>query len=222
MTVSFKLLRFHFFINSLIPYVLTPAGIIRYGITPTQATALANLLADWNAKFATYINPLTTGTIAVDAITTCYVDGYPLTQSIRTQVKANTTIVLTSQEKAVFNFKKAGSSSTPAGVPKGIPSLACIGQASQSIELLAINPALPFKQAKPDGVDAIGFTLAIVKPGSLAPARSTYVDQESETSTKSEMLFASASVGDIAYIISFYLNGTLQGKDSLPLIITIV
>ena len=220
--LSFKILRYNFFVNSFIPYVTTPDAIIRYGITPVQLSALQDFLKKWNNDFANYVNPLSTGKIVIDTQNGDYQKGFILTQSIRSMIKNNTTITLSSEERVVCEISKLGSSGT-SGVPKYSPSIACMVQSSLSLMFLAINPALMHSAAKPPGIAAIGFKIAITDAGAPIPPPEAYARQENETSTYFEMLFTSGQVGKTLYIIGFYINGKgVAGKDGIPCVVTIV
>ena len=54
--LSYKILRFNFYQSSLITYINTPAGIIRYGLTPPQVAAIAAFTASWAPDFRNYVN----------------------------------------------------------------------------------------------------------------------------------------------------------------------
>ncbi len=220
--LSFKILRYNFFVNSFIPYVTTPDAILRYGLTDLQVAALNEFLKKWNDDFANYVNPLASSKIVIDTQNGDYQTGFTLTQSIRSLIKNNTTITLSSEERVVCEISKPGSSGT-SGVPKYSPSIACMVQSSLSLFFLAINPALMHSGAKPPGIAAIGFKIAITDAGAPIPPPEAYVRQENETSTYFEMLFTSAQVGKTLYIIGFYINGKgVAGKDGIPCVVTIV
>ena len=223
MNLSFKILRFNFYVNSMIPFATTSGGITRYSLSTLQVTALTDFLLDWNAKLSSYVDPLTHGSVTIDAINDAYQTGFTLTTSIKNQVKNNTTITLSSQEKAVFGIRKQDTVKTSKGIPKSSPSITCVLQGYLSILLVALDPLNIFKRAKPSGVSLIGFKLAVTDAGAPAPKPEDYVRQEDETETVSEMLFTSEQVGKTAYIIGFYINSKGQaGKDSIPYIITII
>ena len=219
--LSFKILRYNFFVNSFIPYVTTPDAILRYGLTDLQVAALNEFLKKWNDDFANYVNPLASSKIVIDTQNGDYQTGFTLTQSIRSLIKNNTTITLSSTEMAVCEIfapsRKAG------GIPKYSPALACYVQSSLSLFFTAINPALIHSGAKPKGVSYLGLKIAITDAGAPAPKPEDYVRQENETVTDFEMLFTSSQVGKTLYIIGFYINSKNQaGKDGIPCIVTIV
>ncbi len=221
MTLSFKILRYNFFVNSFIPYVTSPAGIIRYGLTTIQVDALNAFLKQWNNDFGNYVDPLSTSHIVVDTQNGDYASGFTLTQSIRNLISGNTTITLSSEEKAVCEIDKSRSTGSKV-IPKSSPSLACIIQSSLSLIFLAINPILMHSAGKPKGVSAIGLKIAITAAGAPAPMPGDYIRQENETTTDFEILFTSDQVGKTLYIIGFYLNGKGEaGKDGIPCIVTI-
>lgn len=221
--LSFKIMRYNFFVNAFIPFVTTPAGILRYGLSATQVSSLNAFLIDWNLKFAAYVNPVTNSHVTVDAINAAYIEGFALTQSVRATIKNDTTITLTSEERAICNIKRPDSNPTPSRVPTFAPSITCIMQTSLMMNLVAINPELPFKRAKPSGIASIGFKIAIVDAGSRPPALTDYVRQEDETNTEFEMLFTDAQVGKVVYIIGFYINSRNQaGPDGIPCVVNII
>ena len=219
--LSFKILRYNFFVNSFIPYVTTPDAIIRYGLTPLQVDALAAFMKKWNNDFGSYVNPLTISKIIVNAINGDYQSGFLLLQSIRSLIKNNTTITLSSEEKAVceiFTPAKRGG-----GIPKTSPSLACYMQFALRLLFTAINPALLHSGAKPKGVSYLGLKIAITEAGAPAPKPEDYIRQENETVTDFEMLFTADQVGKTLYIIGFYVNSKGEaGKDGIPCVVTIV
>ena len=86
-----------------------------------------------------------------------------------------------------------------------------------------MNPDHLFKRAKGDGIDAIGFKIAVTEAGAPPPHLESYIRQEDETSTEFEMLFTSGQVGKTLYIIGFYINSKGQvGADGIPCMVTIV
>ena len=204
--LSFKILMWNYFINAFIPLITTVAGAIRYGLTAVEVSALNGYLTDWNLKFAAYVNPLTNGPVTIDAINMAYKTGYPLVSSTRISIKDNTTIVLTSEEKRIMQIKDSSGHGGFLPVPNKAPVLACIAKEPLMLHFVALNPALPFKRAKPNGVDAIGIKTAIVREGEPAPPLSAYERQDDETETTFEMLFTADQVGKILFIIGFYLN----------------
>ena len=221
-TLSFKILRYNFFVNAFIPYVTTPDAIIRYGLTTVQVDALNTFMKKWNNDFGNYVNPLSTSHIVIDTINGDYQKGFLLTQSIRSMIKNNTTITLSSEEMAVCEIFKPASSGSK-GIPKYSPALACYTQSALSLLFLAINPALIHSGAKPKGVSYLGLKIAITDAGAPAPSPKDYVRQENETTTDFEMLFTSDQVGKTLYIIGFYINSKgVAGKDGIPCVVTIV
>ena len=223
LTLSFKILRYNFFVNSFIPYVTTPDAILRYGLTTVQVDALNAFLKKWNSDFGNYVDPLSTSHIVVDTQNGDYASGFTLTQSVRSLIKNNTTITLSSEERAVCEILKPSTSGNSAGIPKYSPALASYAQSSLSLLFSAINPALIHSGAKPKGVSYLGLKIAITDAGAPAPKPEDYVRQENETVTDFEMLFTSSQVGKTLYIIGFYINSKNQaGKDGIPCIVTIV
>jgi hypothetical protein len=207
----------------MIPFAITSEGILRYGFTTIQVTAMTDFLLDWNAKLKSYVDPLTHGKITVDAINGVYQSGFILITSIKNQVKNNTTITLSSQEKAIFGLYKPLLPSGGKGLPKSSPSITCVLQAYLSMTLVALDPLNIFKRAKPPGISYLGFKTAITEAGAPAPKLTDYARQENETETVFEMLFTADQIGKTFYIIGFYINGKGEaGKDSIPYIITIM
>jgi len=222
-TLSFKIMRYNYFVNAFIPFVTTTANAARFGLTTVQVAALTGFLSDWNTKMLAYVNPVTNGHLTVDAINAAYQNGFTLTQSIRGIIKRNTTITLTSEERLVLGLKRGDTTHTPAGIPKSAPAITCILQSSMNMTLVAIFPENPFKRAKPPGVAAIGFKTAIIKAGDPPPTLADYVRQEDETTSVFEMLFTAAQVGKTLYIIGFYINARNEaGADGLPYSVTII
>ncbi len=221
--LSYKILRFNFYQSSLITYINTPAGIIRYGLTPPQVAAITAFTTLWTGDFRAYVSPITNSTVTINAINGDYQIGFTLLQSIRAQVKGNTTITLSAEEKAVFNISNPGSITTSKGIPKYAPAITCVGLSPLTMLLVALYPPVPFKRGKQAGVSAIGFKIALTDVGAPPPALTDYVRQENETNTEFEMLFTSAQVGKMLYIIGFYINSAnVAGKDGIPYIIQIM
>jgi len=221
MNVSFKILKFNLFVTHFIPFVTDPARVIRFGLSPTQVTALSDFFTDFGPKYKTYTDPVLYGPVAISAINQAYIDGFKLTQGIRANIKSDTTITLTSEERAVCNIKKPDSNPTSPGIPKYSPSLVCISRTALTMAIVAINTSNPFKKGKDKGVDAIGVKMAIVGAGTV-PQPADYVRLDDETSSEFDLLFTSGQVGKTAYIIGFYLNSHNEaGPDGLPLVITI-
>jgi len=221
-SLSLKLLRYNFFINAFITFVIKPANITRYGLTANEVTQLTDFLTAWNSRFASYVDPITHGSITIDAINTVYWVGFPLTQSIRHKIKGNLTLTLSSEEKAICQLKTGDTVKSNAPLPKNAPSLACIFTTSMMMRFVALNPDLPFKKAKPPYAHAIGVKMAIVGVGGV-PLPSDYVRLDDETETIFEVLFTAGQVGKVAYIVAFYINSRGEaGNDSMPYIITIV
>jgi len=221
--LSFKILRYNFFVNAFIPFVTTPANIARYGLSASQVLALTNFLIEWNSKFAAYVDPLTNGHVTVDAINAAYQEGFTLTQSVRSTIKNDITITLTSQERAICNLRRADTTLTRSGIPKISPCITCILQSSMNMTFAGINPENPFKRAKPPGVHSIGLKIAVTNAGDPPPRPDAYVRQEDENNSIFEMLFTASQVGKTLYIIGFYINSRNEaGPDSIPYIVTII
>lgn len=221
-TLSFKILTYNFFVNSFIPYVTTPESIIRYGLTTVQVDALNAFLKKWNTDFANYVDPLSTSHIVIDTQNGDFQSGFVLTQSIRNLISGNTTITLSSEERAVCEINKPATGGSK-GVPKYSPAFACYSQSSLSLLFSAINPALIHSGAKPKGVNYLGIKTAITDAGAPAPKPEDYIRQENESITDFEMLFTSSQVGKTFYMIGFYINSKgVAGKDGIPCIVTIV
>ncbi|MEI8138207.1 MAG: hypothetical protein WCH21_12855 [Bacteroidota bacterium] len=223
MTLSFKILRFNYYVAAMIPFATSPEAIARFGFSAAQVLALTNFLIDWNAKLSSYVNPLTNGHVTVDAINGAYQYGFTLVTSIKNQVKNNTTVTLSSEERAIFGIRKAVVVPGSKGIPKSSPAITCVIQVALSMTLVALDPLNIFKRAKPPGVSYIGFKTAITETGALPPKPADYVRQENETETIFEILFTSAQVGKTFYIIGFYINSKGEaGKDGIPYSIIIM
>ncbi len=222
-TLSFKIMRYNFFVNAFIPFVTTAASIARYGLSASQVASLTAFLTDWNTKFAAYVDPLTNGHVTVNAVNGAYQDGYTLTQSVRMTIKSDITITLSSAEMAICNLKRPDTTYTAAGIPKSKPAITCVLQVPMHMTFAAPASENPFKRAKPPGVHAIGIKIAIVGTGAAPPAATDYVRQEDETTSEFEMLFTAGQAGKVLYLIAFYINSRGEaGPDSIPYIITII
>ncbi len=223
MTLSFKILRYNYFVNSFISFIFTPAGILRYGWTPLQVSTGTDFMDLWNKHMDAYVGPLSNGHASVDAINADYLTGFTMTQGFRSQISGNSTITLTSDELLICNLKKASTGGSTTGIPKTSPALACYATSSLVLNFAAMNPAHLFKRAKGDGNDAIGLKMAITDAGAPPPKPEAYIRQEDETNTEFEMLFTSDQVGKTVYLIGFYINAKgVAGKDGLPCVVTIV
>ena len=117
MTLSFKILRYNYFVNSFITFIFSPAGILKYGWTPLQVSTGTDFLDVWNKHMDAYVGPLTNGHASVDAINADYLTGFTMTQGFRSQIDGNSTITLTSDERLICNLKKANSSHSSTGIP---------------------------------------------------------------------------------------------------------
>ncbi len=221
--LSYKIMRYNYFVNAFIPYVTSTAAATRYGLTSLQVAALTAFLADWNTKMGAYVNPITNGPISTNAINTAYQAGFPLTQGIRATIKNNTTITLTSEERAICNLRTPSRTNTPKGLPKSAPAFVCVEITPLGMKFLGLDPLNPFKEGKPPGIFAIGLKTAITSAGAPAPRLEQYERQENETLIDFEMLFTAAQVGETFYMIGFYINSRGEaGKDGIPFIITIM
>jgi len=221
--LSFKILRYNFFVNAFVTYLVLPANVTRFSLSAATVTALNNFLSDWNTKFAAYVSPLTNGRNTVDAINAAYISGFSLTQSIRGIIKNLTGITLTSEERTILNIKRPDAAHSPSGVPKNAPCLTCISLTSLVAKILALNTDNLYKKGRPHGIALYGIKMAIVNAGDPPPADRDYQRQEDETITDFDMLFTSADVGKTAYVIAFYINTRNEaGPDSMPYIFTII
>jgi hypothetical protein len=220
--LSLRILIYNIFVNVFIPFVVQPAVVTRFGISATQVTALNNFLTDWNLKYAAYISPLTYGRVAINAIHLAFLKGYPLTQSIRTKIKTDTTITLTSEEMEICDIKAPDTSRTPSKIPKSSPALACFMISYLLMRFVVIDPLLLFKKAKPKGIVFIGYRTAITDAGAPAPKPEDYKDQEAVTETQFEMVFTADQIGKTLYIIAYYMNSKMEaGPDGIPVMVTI-
>lgn len=220
--LSLRILVYNIFVNVFIPFVVLPANVTRFGISLTQVTALNNFLIDWNVKFADYINPLTYGRVSISAIHSAFAFGFPLTQGVRSRIKSDPTITLTTQEREICNIPLPDSSRKRSKIPTIAPALACIMVSYLLMKFVVINPFLLFKRAKPSGVSFVGYKTAITAAGAPAPKIEDYVTQEPVTDTEFEIPFTVDQIGKTLYIIAYYINSKNEaGPDSIPVMVTI-
>jgi hypothetical protein len=205
MTLSSKLMMFNFFILAFGPFVLLPLNVIRFGITPDQVTALTAMLADWKIKFGAYSDPNTWNTNSINDVNTLYLAFFKLTEGIKKQISANTTVVLLNLERIILDIKSPTARRSHVKVPDFSPVMICIEKLSMMMKIIAMNPVNPFDRKKPDGADSIGYRIAITDAGVIAKPEN-YVTQVPETSTEFELLFTLDQVGKTVWIIAFYIN----------------
>ena len=214
---------YKFFLDAFVTLVTLPANIIRFGITPSLSSDLTTNQTAFNTNFGLYVDPTTHSTPVVNDMNVSYMDCYRITEGIRRQIKANTTVVLTGLERLILAIPTPPPPRRHVATPDIEPVVVCVFKTELMLRFIAFDPTNPFRRAKPKDVSAIGIKTVIVNAGAPTPGIKDYIIQNPENLTEFEMLFTSDQVGKTLYIICYYLNGRNEpGKDGPVYSVTII
>ena len=223
MILSVKILLYKLFLDFFVAFVLLPANIIRFGITPDQSDSLTSESDDFYKKFKFYVDPNEYSTPVVNDMTVSYLKCLITTDSIRKQIRSNVSIIISGVERWILDIPTPAPFRSHVKVPDIQPAVVCVFQSSMLMKFVAFDPSAPFKRGKPKDVNSIGIKTCIVAKGAPAPDIKDYINQTPEKNIEFEMLFTADQVGKTLYIICYYLNNRNEaGKDGLAYSVTII
>ena len=223
MILSIKIMLYNFFLRIFVPYCQDPINVTRFGISPDQAASLQDESKTFFFNFDLYVDPNSYSTPVVNDTNTSYLACFQVSESIKNQIKSNTTIKLSGVERWILDIPVPVPHRSHVKVPDIEPAVVCVLKASLLMKFIAFNPTNPFKKGKPTDVSSIGIKIAYTDAGAPPPNLKDYITQIPEKNIEFEMLFTSDQVGKTLYIICYYLNNRNEaGKDGLPYSVTII
>jgi hypothetical protein len=178
---------------------------------------------DFNDFMVPYVAPDTNNSGSVNDMNTSYKGCFQLRESYVAQLSASTTVVLTGRDRMNLDIPVPAPRRSVIPVPDFGPAVFCVSKRDLLMNMIACNPANPFKRAKPAGAYSIGMKMVIVKAGNPPPVLGDYILQPSVKSTEFELLFTSPDIGSTVYLICFYINNRGEkGPDSMPVSMVII
>ena len=219
MDLSVKLLQFHYFFKAFVAYVLGNATDLM--ISPDQATGLQDDFKDWDKKFTTYTTPDDHNTASISDINAAYEDYAPKAETVRVQVRDNTAIILSGQDKVNLDIQTLDKTRSKVLPPNFAPSIVFVSMKDLQLTIFAMDPSHLGKKAKPPGAKFIGSQVAYTAADAAQPAPEAFSTRAPEGKTIFPILYSSDKVGTRIWVKCWYMSPT--GKPGpVSIVFTIV
>ncbi len=213
--MSEKLIRFHFFFKAFVAYIVAHASDLM--VSTDQKNDLSNSWIDWDEKFTSYVTPDTHGNGSVSDMNAAYEDYSPKAETVRIQIRDNTSLVLTGNAMLNLGIKSVDRNPSKILPPDFAPSIGFISMLSYEVRLFIFDPAHPSKKGKPKGAKFIGSKVAYTGADAAAPPAEAYSTRVPEGKTTISVLYPSDKVGKRMWIICYYMSPTGKpSPESLP------
>jgi hypothetical protein len=195
-------------VNSFVSYMSKPGNATRLKVSAEQLSEIQNLLADWQPKFAAYMNPDTHNDISVAAINNAYKKVHPVLQSLKKQLKSNKSISLIALDYGELYIHQNKPRRAHIPRPFNCPTNEVLLQHHLVVKIFSRNPddLRNNRRKLPDDVAKIGRKLAIVNSDVWQPAPELYQYLDTIGYSRYVLKFDPEDVGKCGWLITWYIN----------------
>lgn len=182
---------------------LITAGPVPYGLTSTQATALAGLTSTWNTAYAAATSGATRGPMSVNAKDVARANVQQYARELAIIIQATTTV--TEEQKTALVITVRKTNRTPIPPPTTNPLLNIIAATPLQHTLRYADQLTPDSRSRPFGVAALKLRVEI-EPIGTPP---TGIAAQTLILTRNPVAvdFLSGNVGKVAYYTGVWING---------------